>query len=281
MSQAPSTVQEPLPNVQNSTLISMPVLHEQDLSDVSGVLAYLQETTFASSDATVLSGGFGNFTYRLHLRVPYEGHDTLVLKHAKPYVASPYVASGEMIPFDLERQVTSFLQPRLLCIFTMVWQIYEVEALTRVKDWLPAVSLVTVPTVHLFDQRANAIIMDDCGNDAITLKEMMLKISPSIIEPVATEFGGAIGEFLGLLHNWGRDNDEVLRFFDRNEQAKSMSAWATYGRLVSTLTGELPSLPNMHVSSDDLEIISKLASEKTTAINSCSPSVCSINYWYL
>lgn len=73
---------------------------ELDLSIVGDVLAYLSSTPFASDDAVALSGGFGNFAYRLRLCNPIQNHCTLILKHAKPYVAAV-----KTWPFPVERQV--------------------------------------------------------------------------------------------------------------------------------------------------------------------------------
>lgn len=71
-----------------------------DLSTAPGVLAYLAGTPFASETATPLSGGSSHFTFRLYLTAPYAGRLTLVLKHAKPYVAR--IPSWK---YDEERQV--------------------------------------------------------------------------------------------------------------------------------------------------------------------------------
>ncbi len=60
---------------------------EFDLTTPEGVLAYLATTPFASASAELLSGGTTNFVFRLQLNAPYEGRQTLILKHARPYVA--------------------------------------------------------------------------------------------------------------------------------------------------------------------------------------------------
>jgi len=57
-----------------------------DLTTVSAVAAFLDETPFASSSITELTGGSANYAYRLHLVTPFEGAQTLVLKHAQPHV---------------------------------------------------------------------------------------------------------------------------------------------------------------------------------------------------
>lgn len=61
---------------------------EFDLTTADGVLAYLATTPFASESAEPLSGGHANFTFRLKLNAQQEGHRTLILKHARPYLAS-------------------------------------------------------------------------------------------------------------------------------------------------------------------------------------------------
>lgn len=80
--------------------------HEHDLSTAAGVQAHLAPTEFASSTVTPLTGGTGNFAFRLHLSQPYKGQKTLVLKHARPYVA---VAAS--IPLAIERQASLFRDP--------------------------------------------------------------------------------------------------------------------------------------------------------------------------
>jgi hypothetical protein len=81
-----------------------------DLSTVEGVRAYLTETAFASADIAPLSGGTANYVFRLRLSVPHEGKETLVFKHAKPYVKD-----YQDLAFDLGRQVRMF---SLLVVFS-------------------------------------------------------------------------------------------------------------------------------------------------------------------
>lgn len=71
-----------------------------DLTTEAGVEAYLSDTPYACTRAEALSGGSGNFVFRLHLRQPHSGRGTLVLKHARPYVK---VMTN--IPLHIERQV--------------------------------------------------------------------------------------------------------------------------------------------------------------------------------
>lgn len=123
------------------------------------------------------------------------------------------------------------------------------------------------------------MIMDDCGS--ITLKQFMLQDTVPI--PLANAIGTALGEFLGRLHTWGRGNQQVLDFFDVNHEMRAIAGWISYGRLVSSLTGEddLPKLadPPVEVSDGDLEIISKIATEMTIANNTSHETFTMGDFW--
>lgn len=74
--------------------------HKPDLSHIPDIHAYLADTPFASDVVTPVSGGYANFVFRLQLRAPYNGCPTLIMKHAKPYVAG-----WTEMPLPVERQV--------------------------------------------------------------------------------------------------------------------------------------------------------------------------------
>lgn len=76
-------------------------MSDLDLATEAGILSYLQRTNFASSKAKQLTGGFGNYSFRIHLRQPYQGSSTLVVKHGKPYI--PGIRS---MAFPLYRQAS-------------------------------------------------------------------------------------------------------------------------------------------------------------------------------
>ena len=71
-----------------------------DLSVDSDLLRYLSGTPFASLSATALTGGTGNYVFRIRLQSRYEGRETLVVKHAKPYLPS-----NKDFKFSTSRQV--------------------------------------------------------------------------------------------------------------------------------------------------------------------------------
>lgn len=79
-------------------------MSEDDLATEAGIFRYLQSTTFASSKVEQLVGGGGNYVFRIHLREPYQGNSTLVVKHGKPYI--PGMRS---MAFLLYRQVRDMI----------------------------------------------------------------------------------------------------------------------------------------------------------------------------
>lgn len=143
-------------------------------------------------------------------------------------------------------------------------------ALKWISTWLAADSPVKVPAVLHFDEDKAVIIMEDVGPDAKPLKQLFL--DGLVPEVVARKVGSALGEFIANVHrrSGGDASAELLRVFDANEQGKSISAWATYGRLVSTLQGEgLPLLsdPPLDVSEDKLNTIGTLSKARTSQIS--------------
>ena len=82
------------------------------LATEAGIQTYLQNTVFASHTVNLLSRGFANFTYRIHLHVPVDGMSTFVLKYAAPGVTILPVNTTRT-PISPGRQV--FLHSSQLC----------------------------------------------------------------------------------------------------------------------------------------------------------------------
>ncbi|EKM61359.1 uncharacterized protein PHACADRAFT_204528 [Phanerochaete carnosa HHB-10118-sp] len=232
------------------------MLNSEDLATVNGVHSYVARTPFASTNVTVLSGGSGNYTYRLRLAEPYLGRETAVLKHGKAWLPA-----DKTFPLALDRQR------------------YDVEAMRRVRAVLPATSLVTTPEIYVFDEDANVIIMEDGGT--LTLKALLLQDGALAVSSART-IGSALGTFLAQVHVWGRDG-QVLDFFDGNLQARTLSAWATYGRIVSTLSAphDLPALrdPPLEVPEDQLKVLTEVADTTADAMRSARETVVHGDFW--
>ncbi|KAL0575243.1 hypothetical protein V5O48_006734 [Marasmius crinis-equi] len=234
---------------------------EKDLANATGVQAYLEDTPFAADAIDALSGGTANFVYRIKLKTPFDGRSTMIVKHGKSYVATSKIK----FPFSLKRQR------------------FEVEALKHVHALTPSDSLVTAPRVNHFDEKENVIIMDDCGADSITLKQFMLdgRCTPALAEKI----GDALGKFLGGMHHtWGTKGvAQLLETLKGHEEGKQISAWAVYGRVESTVTGEDPgsfmSDNPPDVGADDLERLKIIANETSAAVVAAETDFAMGDFW--
>ena len=123
--------------------------------------------------------------------------------------------------------------------------------------------------MYLFDERAHVIIMEDCGEASVPLKQLMRagRLSPSM----GAKLGEALGKFIGRLHVWGKDK-EIWEYFDGNKGARQISAWAYYERLYGTLdpsqNADIAVLrdPPLEVSPEDLQVVKKVAEKMSYAI---------------
>ncbi|KAG2159618.1 kinase-like domain-containing protein [Suillus bovinus] len=230
-----------------------------DLATIAGVRRYLANTRFASHTINALTGGFANFTYRIYLNDLFEGKETLVLKHAAPYVA----ASGGTMALPTERQR------------------FDVEALRLVRKMYADDDVITVPKVHLFDEEAHVMIIDDCGTDTRTLKQLV--IDEALPQTVAEEIGTAIGRFLGRVHAWNKDTSFDMDIFSNNEVGKTISILVTYGRLISTLSGRdnIAALadPGLDIPEGKLAVISKLAETRSREMLSATEVLTHGDFW--
>ena len=99
-------------------------------------------------------------------------------------------------------------------------QTFEVEAMTRVRLGLPQNLFVKVPKILHFDVYNDLIIMEDCGADVITLRELLCSGS-ACSTTLAETIGTAVGDFIALVHERSRRNpDGILDTFDKCLHAK-------------------------------------------------------------
>ncbi|KAF9222813.1 hypothetical protein BS17DRAFT_734970 [Gyrodon lividus] len=220
-----------------------PSSHPVKLLSVSAVEAFLAGTPFACRSITDLTGGTVNYVYRINLLAPFDGSQTVVLKHAQPFWKS-----AVSNPWEVERQF------------------FEVEAMTRVRLGLPQSLplLVKVSKIYHFDVYNNLIIMEDCGVDVVTLRELLC--SGSVCPTLAETIGTAIGDYIARVHEWSRSNpDGILDIFDKCLHAKKIIAELNYDRLVATLQcsdkDDLPLLSDFEIDTSDIQAISKLTNE--------------------
>ena len=148
---------------------------------------------------------------------------------------------------------------------------------------LPADAFVNTPEIHLFDNTANVIIMDDAGEDSLTLKALLQsgkRVSPGSFR----KLGMGLGTFLASVHGWGTDDAEAREFFEGNKQGRTLSAWATYERLVLTLSGEDAALtilnePPLNVDRDTLDRVAKVALNTANAVKTESETIVMGDFW--
>lgn len=88
------------------------IMQSLDLAAPEAVLKYLEPTPFRSHSATPLTGGFGNYAYRIRLQNEYLGNTSYILKHGKPYVP------GMTLEFSLDRQVHDYFSRLAFCSLT-------------------------------------------------------------------------------------------------------------------------------------------------------------------
>lgn len=98
-------------------------------------------------------------------------------------------------------------------------QAVEVEAMRRVGAGL-AEGGVRVPEVYLFDKERHVIVMEDAGEGAVTLKQLLTERAPS--KEMCAGIGAALGAWLRGLHEWGREGGAAaeaaaLEVFDGNK----------------------------------------------------------------
>jgi len=157
--------------------------------------------------------------------------------------------------------------------------------MNKVREILPSGSLARVPIIYLHDETNHVIIMEDAGRDTVNLKELLRRPNPP--SPLTgAAIGRALGEFIATLHVWGKTDQgrASLDFFEGQPQARGICAWATYGRLVDTITGKSESIPLIHdpplqVTSEELEKISKFAEERAEEMRSSRETMTMGDFW--
>jgi len=156
---------------------------------------------------------------------------------------------------------------------------FEVEALRRVGEWSPPTAFVTVPHVYHHDEKEHAIILNDCGADCISLKEYMQKGRCTLEN--AHRIGKEVGIFLGKLHSWGKDKADVYQFFEGNYEAKVMSSWVTYGRVLSTFEGNLKKLqePDVKLGEEEINKLKQICEETGDAMKKATNTFVMGDFW--
>jgi len=239
------------------------VMTTLDLSNPQHIVQYLSATPWAAKSVTQLSGGFTNFIFRIELAEPYQGQERVVLKHGKPYIAT-----AEQVSFSIERQKS------------------EVAAMKKMREILSPDSLARVPVVYHHDETNHAIIMEDAGQDAVTLRELLNRPNPP--SPATGAIAGRVlGEFISKLHAWGKTDQgqTYLDSFEGHQESRDIYARAVYGRLVTTVTGKPKPIPLIHdppleFTPEELDKISKFAEERGKEMRVSRETMVMGDFWF-
>ncbi|KAL8851486.1 MAG: hypothetical protein Q9221_003586 [Calogaya cf. arnoldii] len=157
---------------------------------IDGLKRYLDSNHIEYMIVEQVAGGTANYVFR----VLNANGARRIYKHAEPYIAS----SNGSIPLPVERMD------------------YEATALQVVCDLLSN-NAVEVPKIWNYDRDARVLVMSDAGNK--TLKEGYSDLDSVDV----AETGGALGEWLALLHNRTR---ETSIGEGGNPIAKSIYRWS-------------------------------------------------------
>ncbi|KAA8909196.1 kinase-like domain-containing protein [Sphaerosporella brunnea] len=178
----------------------------RDFTSPNTLQSHLSGTFHPLTSLTRLSGGFANFTFRGQL----SSNSTVIIKHAEPFAALSINVAIDPIRCFFEHSVLASSLPNL-------------EG-----------AVVTPKSLH-YDKEHAILITTDAGEGSRDLKALLLSGDPGL---ETTRLGTALGAFLSSLHQWGRSqaSAQLREILQGNAQARGLWQWATYGRLVETIS---------------------------------------------
>ncbi|KAJ5675464.1 hypothetical protein N7462_008361 [Penicillium macrosclerotiorum] len=176
----------------------------------------LEQTPYACSSFSRLSGGTANFVYR---GIPRSGNPkSIVIKHAKNYLASN-------ADFKLDAARCHFEGAIL-------------EALHAFPPYSsPAAITVKSPQLFHFDRETNTQIVEDCP-DSIDLKHFLLSdVATDLSDPSARALGHSLGRWLRSFHDWAAAPEQagVRATLAQNEALKNLKFYINYPMLLETI----------------------------------------------
>jgi aminoglycoside phosphotransferase (APT) family kinase protein len=230
-----------------------------DLTTEAGITGYLQLKSKAGnfpaflahvSSVSKVSGGTGNFTFRVHLSGPAPSPSSVILKHSTGYVASiPAMA------FDIDR-----------------WG-FERKAL----EVLPSLAPVHLPEIFAADDENHVLIMADLNDGSekgqhsvSTLKELILA-EEKLEEKLATEIAVLLAQFMKQLHQFGGDDANKKDF--ENPTARQMCVFRTWTRLLPALK-EAKAVPANHE-----QIVDEICQLKAADIGTNKTTIVMGDFW--
>ncbi|KZP10119.1 hypothetical protein FIBSPDRAFT_938200 [Athelia psychrophila] len=183
-----------------------------NLTTADGTRSYLEKYLSLNVESVErLSGGFINFVWRAKLGTPYEGQNSIVVKHAEPFTAadsSLNVPVGRLkFEYDSLKMIGS-------------------ESSIAGED-----ALISVPSVYHHDNIKHVLIMQDVGTIP-TLQDFMLSASPPPPTDIAALIGCQLATFIAGLHNWGRNNESARAGLSANAYGRTVQDLCRYQKVV-------------------------------------------------
>lgn len=167
------------------------------------------------------------------------------------------------------------------------FQTYEVAGLRFAHGLVPASAFVSVPKVHMEDPERNFYIVDDCGSDVKTLKQLM--IDHVLPNDQAHAVGVGLATFIATVHGKGSEvlseDAKAYKLFGTNKAGRDIAAWRYYGRLLNVLEGAgdftgngLIGLP-LKTPLNDLERLGSIAASMNKEVLAEHPTLTMGDFW--
>ncbi|KAF8421575.1 kinase-like domain-containing protein [Tirmania nivea] len=186
-----------------------------ELSTPADLQAMLSLTPYACTSLVPLTGGLFNATLRGTLAVPLtDGSTTVIVKHAESFPALAEGISWDAIRMDYENEMMHAARKAL-----------------RIE--LPNSVTIGIPEVYYYDRKNKILVMQDAGAEVKDLKASLL--AGEINSKQADVIGCAIARFASKFHSWSKAQPQLCEDIQKHRQTKTVSLWATYGRLAETI----------------------------------------------
>lgn len=93
---------------------------------------------------------------------------------------------------------------------------------------------IGIPDIYYYDRDNKVLVMQDAGVEVKNLKDSLL--AGEINSSQAVAIGCALADFATLLHTWSKTQPQLCQEMSQHRQATDIYLWATYGRLVETIS---------------------------------------------
>ncbi|KAL7928138.1 kinase-like domain-containing protein [Trichoderma chlorosporum] len=182
----------------------------------------LEDTKYAISSLTPLSGGTANFIYRAKLQRSLPGGvSEVVLKHGEAYVAQHPDFKLKMVRCNIEEEGLRLLS-QFPCVISSAFE-------------------VGTPKLYHFNPASNTQIQEYVSN-AVNLKDYALRHfqypTSESARPQCFQLGQGLGRWLRGFHNWSDqpERQNLSNLFAKNTDMRNIKKFINYDRLIARMT---------------------------------------------